>query len=121
MKKVLISLFLVLLAACTTPNPLPLDAQAALSAYWDAIPTGDHDLKIVRAWQGEYPVEAAPEDAPTMEIWCVETAATDTGGLGISENLVWFVTRPAGEGPWSAGLLMAMSSIWPYQACGVGP
>jgi len=121
MKKILISLLLVFLAACTTQNSLPLDAQAALNAYWDAIPAGDHDLKIVRAWRGEFPVEARSEDAPPMEIWCVETAATDTGELGISENLVWFVTRPEGTEGWSAGLLMAMSSIWPYQACGVSP
>ena len=114
-------ILMILLASCSTAAQLPPEAQAALTQYWDNLPAGSHNFQIIRAWQGEFPTESYPSDSPRMEIWCVE--AKDVGQESPEEDaaLIWFVTRQESESEWSAGLLMAMSSIWPYQACGVSP
>ena len=117
----LILLFCVcLLASCSAATRLPGGAEAALVQYWRNLPAGGHNFQIVRAWPGLFPVEGYPGDGPRLEVWCVETLS-EPEPAAEEPAMIWVVTRQAGESEWNAGLLMAMSSIWPYQACGVNP
>jgi len=119
-KKLILLSFVVLLASCTAAGQLPGGAEAALFQYWEDLPAGGHNFQIVRAWPGKFPVEGYPGDGPQIEVWCVE-AASSQATAAEDAAMIWIVTRQEGETEWSAGLLMAMSSIWPYQACGTGP
>ncbi len=57
-----------------------------------------------------------------MEIWCVEVESVSPSELdpGVTA-MIWFVTRVDSQSEWGAAPLMAMSSTWPYEACGVFP
>lgn len=113
----------ILLNACTPPTQLPEGARLALNRQWDSFPgSTTHDLTIVRAWQGKLPRDAEPASPQPMEIWCVETRLlSKQPASGETETIIWFITKVNDDAPWETAPLMTMSSIWPYQACGVMP
>ena len=107
----------VVLVACSSSSQLPTHAERALQAYWQSLPsypTISH--QILYAWRG-----TVPADRPNMEVWCVETEITvaeDPSVIG--EKITWIVVRNDEDADWTAMMLAAMSSIWPYEACGEG-
>ncbi len=110
------------LASCSSPPQLPDAARAALIAHWESLPSHPGVWnRTIREWPGEVPTHLAPWP-PLMEIWCVEAEAlsSDDPAAG-DDRLVWIVTRDNEGARWTAALLATMSSIWPYQACGVAP
>ena len=112
----------VFLSSCFQINQLPQDARAALDAYWQSLPSASKvNHQIVRAWRGDTSSEEfTPGTAPT-QIWCVETQITSAEDLTtVGERLTWIVFRENKTANWSAYLLAAMSSTWPYEACQVG-
>lgn len=108
-------LIILLLAGCSTAA-LPDDARQALEDYWNALPSEPSlERAIVRSWEGE------PTDLGPGEVWCVEAeVASDDPELD-GTTAKWIVMRSDGNAEWSAILLAAMSSLWPYEACGVSP
>ena len=113
----------ILLSACTTAPELPQGALDGLYAEWASLPgSATHDFTILRAWPGKVSPDEPGEAPPSLEVWCVETALsgkqTDAAD---HDTVLWFVTRSTGEADWLSVPLMAMSSTWPYEACGVGP
>ena len=119
-QKLILLFWVCLLTSCAAATRLPPGAEAALIDYWEGLPAGGHNFQIMRAWPGLFPVEGYPGDEPRLDVWCVE-AVSGQETAAEEAAMIWIVTRRAGESEWTAGLLMAMSSIWPYQACGVGP
>lgn len=109
-------------SACATTPQLPDEARDALVSYWESLPSYlDVENRISRAWPGDAEGDLDSGALP-REIWCVEAAiyAADDPSVD-GELLVWIVTRENREARWSAALLASLSSLWPYQACGVGP
>ena len=80
------------------------------------------ELRIIRAWPSEVPPEQLAPSSPSMETWCIELEppAGNDGSTG-PEPIMWIAARPDQEAAWFATPLMTMSSLWPYQACGVVP
>ncbi len=114
---------LLLFGACTVQPQIPENAIDELEAYWYSLPgSTTHDLKIVRAWPGKILLEAAADWPTSMEVWCVETELsgkeTDSAKL---DTILWFMSRVSDEASWESAPLMTMSSLWPYQSCGVTP
>lgn len=108
--------------ACAPKPPLPDDARLALEQYWNTLsPESAADLHIVRAWQGKAPPdELAP--GTFAQMWCVEAESPATQESGAkTDRTVWIVTRSDENAPWSVAMLFTMSSLWPYQACGLAP
>ncbi len=116
----LVAIFLgVFLASCSSTKPFPPDAERALEAYWQSLPSYPTiTYQTLQAWPG---VETTTAWAPNMEVWCVETeitAAEDASLIG--ETLTWIVMRDNQDADWTAAMLATMSSTWPYEACGKG-
>lgn len=121
---VLVAVAILALAAsaCTSGRSLPAGARQALEQQWDALGPGTADLRIVRAWKGKAPSAEPAPAAPAMQIWCVEAEPLATPGSDTSaDKTVWIVTRPDKDSPWATAMLFTMSSLWPYQACGLEP
>lgn len=113
----------LLLLSCAPQPPLPGSAISALDSTWAALPgSATHDLSILRAWPGKMPQGSDPQAATPVEIWCIETSisAGEDGSTG-AEKMIWISTRTGVDAAWITVPLMTMSSLWPYQACGVGP
>lgn len=112
----------VFLASCFQNNQLPKDAQAALVAYWQSLPSESRvNHQIVRAWRGTTSSEEFASGTVPTQIWCVETqiiSSADSSTIG--ERLTWIVFWEKETAKWSATLLAVMSSTWPYEACQVG-
>ena len=108
-----------LLASCTAPAEMPVAALEALNQQWESLPGYQgSSLEILRAWQGELPSEAPA----SMEVWCVE--AQPASNLDLEEKpapIIWILIRERQDAEWTAAMLMTMSAIWPYQACGTEP
>jgi hypothetical protein len=108
-----------LLASCTAPAEMPVAALEALNQQWESLPGYQGSgLDILRAWQGEPPAEAPA----SMEIWCVE--AQPASSLNPEEQpapFIWIVVRESQDAEWTAAMLVTMSAMWPYQACGTVP
>ncbi len=106
------------LSSCTNTSPMPEDARDALQAYWQSLPNPAVENRIKRAWAGTISGDAFPSLPPAMEIWCVEAELLSQSDPSINgELLVWIVMRENKDSPWSAAMLVAMSSDWPYEAC----
>ncbi len=105
----------IVVGACAT-TPFPDDARQALESYWDSLPSGSEiEFTLVRGWEGE-PTSIGPD-----EVWCVEAEAT-SDDLEVDGTVAkWIVMRSAGETEWSVSMLATMSSLWPYEACGLSP
>ena len=124
-----IFLFIVFLALCInlvscSPSPnLPESAREALVAHWQSLPsTAGIEHHIVRAWPGDTSAAELTPSTPAMEVWCVEAEMSSAEDISVEgERLIWIIIRENKNAPWTAALLATMSSIWPYQACGVGP
>jgi len=121
-----VSLFVIFagifLSSCSSPTRLPTDANRALEAYWQSLPS-DPSLtyQILQVWPGVVPAKTMPPGAQNMEIWCVETEITvakDSSIIG--ETVIWIVIRNDIGADWNVAMLAAMSSTWPYEACGKG-
>ncbi len=115
----LVAIFLsIFLASCSSSSSLPLDAERALEAYWQSLPSYPNIThQTLQAWPGV----ASADMMPDMEVWCVETeiiAAEDVELIG--ETLIWIVIRDNEDADWTATMLATMSSLWPYEACGKG-
>jgi hypothetical protein len=112
----------ILLSSCFQINQLPPDAQAALNAYWQSLPSASRvNHQIVRAWRGATSSEEFTSGTAPTQIWCVETQITSSEDLTtVGERLTWIVFQENKTAKWSATLLAAMSSTWPYEACQVG-
>ena len=114
----LVTIFLVIfLVSCSSPSALPPDAERALEAYWQSLPSSYITHQTRQAWSGVPSADMMPD----MEVWCVETeiiAAEDVELIG--ETLTWIVIRDNEDADWTAAMLATMSSIWPYEACGKG-
>jgi len=126
MKKTLNSvlfLFVVLsifLNACSPQNQLPLEAEQALAEYWESLPTGPKlTYRILQAWPGNVPSRTEmPWDTKAV-VWCVESeivTADDPTVIGVP--VTWIVIWNDKKSEWDAMMLAAMSSTWPYEACG---
>ena len=110
------------LSSCSKPSQLPENASDALHAYWQSLPASGVEHQIKRAWPGKISAEEILSSTPTMEVWCVEAEISSTVDRSINgELLVWIVMRENKDSQWSAVLLAAMSSTWPYEACGMAP
>lgn len=106
----------IYLPSCSQTLQLPEDAQEALYSYWQSLPSSPRlQYHITRVWQGTRPAD--PYYAPE-ETWCVETKISASEDLKlVGERLTWIVFRENETTDWSAYMLMAMSSMWPYEAC----
>ncbi len=126
-RKAVILAVVVLLAvaanSCVPKPPLPEDARLALEQHWNVLsPESAADLRIVRAWPGKAPANELAPGTPAMQMWCVEAESpVTTEGAAPPDRTVWIVTRPDENSPWSVAMLFTMSSLWPYQACGLAP
>ena len=113
----LVTIFL--LASCTAPPDMPAAALDALNKQWESLPGYQgSSLDILRAWQGEPPAEVPA----SMEVWCVE--ARPASSLNPEEQpvpFIWIVMRESQDAEWTSAMLMTMSAMWPYQACGAEP
>lgn len=125
-RKALVLTVVVLLAlaagSCAADPPLPDDARLALEQQWDTLsPESAAGLRIVRAWQGKAPANELAPGTPA-QMWCVEAELSATPESDAQpDRTVWIVTRPDENAPWSVAMLFTMSSLWPYQACGLAP
>ena len=110
---------ILLLASCTAPPEMPGAALEALNQQWESLPGYQgSSLDILRAWQGEPPAEAPA----SMEIWCVE--AQPASSLNLEKKpapFIWILMRESQDAEWTSAMLMTMSAMWPYQACGAEP
>ncbi len=114
----LVAIFLsIFLASCSSASSFPPDAERALEAYWQSLPSYPTiTYQTQQAWPG---VESATPRAPNMEVWCVETEITAAEDVSlIGETLTWIVIRDNQDADWTAAMLATMSSLWPYEACG---
>ena len=113
----------LLLISCSAQRRLPKGANDALIQHWASLPGSKlHEIRVLRAWPGELPQDVASEETNPNEVWCVETELSGTeNDTAPIESVIWFVTKIDDQGDWTAVPLMTMSSIWPYQACGVVP
>ena len=112
----------LLLASCSAPSPLPQAAVDELEKQWQTVTTDNSPrLHVVRAWPSEVPAEQLPPSSPSMETWCVEVEPVGKDASGAPGPMIWIVTRTGPEATWFAAPLMTMSSLWPYEACGVVP
>lgn len=106
----------VFMSSCARESQVPKEVRETLFSLWESLPSSSTiEHRIVRAWEGD------PQIAET-EIWCVEAeviSSEDTDLIG--EQMIWIVVRDYEDTSWSASLLAAMSSIWPYEACGTTP
>ena len=113
----------IFLSSCSSSPRLPMDANRALEAYWQSLPSEPTlTYQIIQVWQGTVPPETIIPSTPNMEVWCVETeitAATEASIIG--ENVTWILMRNDASEDWNAVMLATMSSSWPYEACGKGP
>ena len=113
----------IFLATCSSPTRLPSGAEKALRAYWQSLPSyPTTSYRIVQVWQGDVRAETGTPRTPNMQVWCVDaeiTAAEDVSIIG--ETVTWIVIRDDEKADWTAAMLAAMSSTWPYEACGRGP
>ncbi len=92
-------------------------SQAVQQGLYDEVP----EIRINRAWRGKEGAYPAG-DSGQPEVWCVELTVEGTReGVPSTDSQVWIVTRNPGQTEWGAGLVMVMSSIWPYEACGLWP
>jgi len=107
------------LASCSQTAALPADARDALNSYRESLPSASEiEYQIIRSWPGDTTGEEFSTAGAGLEIWCVESeiASAEDQDL-IGEKITWIVFREDENADWSAYLLMAMSSSWPYEAC----
>ena len=122
----LFTLFLALslnLVSCSPSPTLPESAREALFAYWQSLPSAPGiEHRIVRVWPGDMSAAELTPSTPAPEVWCVETEMSSANDNSVeAERLTWIIIRDNQNANWTAALLATMSSLWPYQACGVGP
>ena len=113
----------LLLASCSASSPLPQGALDELKEQWQALSMDDRPaLHIVRAWPSEVSAEQLAPASPSMETWCVEVELPQGNAASREPGpMIWLVTRADQDASWFAAPLMTMSSLWPYEACGVIP
>lgn len=113
----------ILIAACSAPPSIPVSALDALNEYWESLQgSRDSSLTILRAWQGEPLADDPDSFAVPFEVWCVEAQpANSLNQEEEQEPIIWIVMRQSQDSGWTAIPLMAMSAMWPYQACGSPP
>ena len=105
----------LLLAACASQR-MPPDAEQALLDYWASLPSSSQiENTITRSWRGD---TSTAELQPGMEVWCVDAGMSTDNPETDGQTLRWIVVRTGEDAPWTATLLAAMSSTWPYEACG---
>ncbi len=81
-----------IMASCTSQQ-LPGDAEEALSAYWQSLPSVPGiEYQIIRSWRGVQPEEITSTSSE-FEIWCVESTSAYPDGKGEPEPLIWIVVR----------------------------
>lgn len=114
-----------LLSSCSGTAELPREARHVLEARLQAIAEIASDqsgarrtFRIVRAWPGIIPPASELELPAAIEVWCVEVEERPAPA-GESGSFTWFISRSNPTAQWEVIPLMAMSSIWPFQACGV--
>jgi hypothetical protein len=109
----------LLFTSCSSSPNMPFDAVEALKKQWESVPGYQgSNIEILRAWQGNPPSEV-PD---SFEVWCVEAQPSDKPGLsGKPQPTIWIVVRENQDAEWTSAMLMTMSAIWPYQACGAEP
>ena len=108
--------FALLLFACSPRAELPTEAENALRDYWQSLPSSPEVTnEITRAWPGD--LQAADLPAGT-EVWCVEAQISAPDPDVDGQSMLWLVVKTGEGAPWTASLLAAMSSTWPYEACG---
>jgi len=109
------------LTACEARTQLPAAAFDALQQTWRELEmTGKVRPEIIRAWQGDMSKVTAGSSESTPEIWCVEAKQVlNPNPVSEADTLIWIVVRSDDQSEWGAALLMTMSSIWAYEACGV--
>ena len=107
------------LTSCSQETQLPKDVRDALKDYWQSLPSASTiEHEITRAWSGDTSNVDFGSPETEGEIWCVETEISSAEDASIvGDELVWIVFRDNEEASWSAYLLAAMSSMWPYEAC----
>jgi len=109
----------LLFTSCSSPPNMPLAAVEALKKQWESLPGYQgSNIEILRAWQGKPPTEV-PD---SMEVWCVETQPpSNLESSEITLPIIWIVVRDGQDAEWTSAMLMTLSAIWPYQACGAEP
>lgn len=109
----------LLFTSCSSPPNMPVAVIEALKEQWESVPGYQGSIiEILRAWQGKPPSEM-PD---TYEVWCVEAQPSESLGLsGNPQPTIWIVVRENQDAEWTSAMLMTMSAIWPYQACGAEP
>ena len=108
-----------LFTSCYSPPNMPDAAVDALNKQWESVPGYQgSNIEILRAWHGDPPSEV-PD---SFEVWCVEAQpSSNLESSGISQPTIWIVVREDQDAEWTSAMLMTMSAIWPYQACGTEP
>lgn len=98
---------------------MPVAAVEALKMQWESVPGYQgSNIEILRAWQGNPPSEA-PD---SFDVWCVEAQpSSNLESSVIPQPTIWIVVRENQDAEWTSAMLMTMSAIWPYQACGAEP
>jgi len=109
-----------LLTACSPSNQLPHEARQVLEEQIAALPGSISGFQIGRAWKGAAPTGESTPWPSSMQVWCVEVETEFDPETEVeSQPVIWIVTRTDESSEWTAAMLMTMSSLWPYQACGV--
>ena len=120
----LFTLFItIILSSCSRPTQLPTDARRALEAYWQSLPSDPNlTYQIIQAWPGNVPDKTKTPEAPTTDIWCVETEITAATDVSIiCAPITWIIIWNDKKVDWDVAMLAMMSSTWPYEACGEEP
>lgn len=109
----------ILFTSCSSPSNMPVAAVEALKKQWESVPGYQgSNIEILRAWHGDPPSEV-PD---SFEVWCVEAQpSSNLESLVIPLPTIWIVVRENQDTEWTSAMLMTMSAIWPYQACGAEP
>jgi len=110
----------LLLCSCSMFNSLPPAARLELQEQITALPGSVSEFHIKRAWKGVMPAGEMAQSQSSIKIWCIEVEMEFSVEIeDQAQPVIWIVTRAEGQSEWTAAILMTMSSLWPYQACGV--
>jgi hypothetical protein len=108
-----------LLASCVREQPLPADARQALEEHVAGLPGAQAGYQILTSWKGRNPRGVFPAGEVAPEIWCAEVEFQFEIDIGDdSPRAIWIVTRLGEDSPWTSAMLLTMSAMWPYEACG---
>ena len=111
----------LLLSGCKVDPGLPKAAKEALQLEWkelDLVSTMEPEM--LRAWPGDLNRISGDFNIPNLELWCVEVQYDlQLAPSGDGNSTIWIVVKPDERSAWSASILMTMSSLWAYEACGV--